>query len=151
MNESKKTRMDVLTETVASQGYDSFTPGERLYFSIWWFMAETNNGGLHQFFFNDAGAYAGDALQSLERVGAPQTASISRRAIAIFPASRVPTDILERREVLCDLPDELQWDRLGELTTELFQSHEPISKGVEDYIRQHADEFARFRQLYDGA
>jgi hypothetical protein len=151
MSESKKTRMDVLTETIAAHGYDSFTPGERLYFTIWWFMAETNNGGLHQFFFNDAGAYAADAFRSLELVGASKTADILRRAMMIFPESRVPTDILERRELLCDLPDELQWGRIGELTTELFQTREPIAEGVEDYIRQHPDEFARFQQLYDVA
>ena len=136
-------------ERIQTMGYQSFTRGERLYYSVWWFMAETNNGGLHQFFFNDSGAYATDALWSLESVGSSKTADILRRAIMIFPESRVPTDILERRQVLCDLPDELQWDRLGELTTEFFQTREPIAEGVEAYIRQHPEEFASFQQLYD--
>ena len=110
-------------------------------------MAETNNGGLHQFFFNDSGAYAGDALRSLELVGALKTADILRRAMSIFPESRVPVDILERRDVLCELPDELQWHRLGGLNTELFQTREPIADGVEDYIRQHPEEFASFSSV----
>jgi len=138
-------------ERIQTTGYQSFTAGERLYYSVWWFMAETNNGGLHQFFFNDSGACATDALRSLELVGASKTADILRRAMTIFPESRVPTDILERRQLLCDLPDELQWDRLAELTTELFQTREPIADGVEDYIREHPEEFASFQQLYDVA
>jgi hypothetical protein len=139
--------MDVLTEAFACHGYHSFTPGERLYFFTWWFFAETNGGGLHQFFYNDAGAYAEDVLEGLERIGGTQTAGILRRTMAIFPGSRLPTDILERREALCDLPDELQWDLLGELNTELFQSREPLVERIEDYIREHPQEFARFQEL----
>ena len=149
MSDDKRNRMDVLMERIQTTGYQSFTAGERLYYSMWWFMTETNNEGLHQFFLNESGTHVADALRSLELIGASQTADILRRAITIFPDSRVPTDIRERRETLCDLPDELQWDRLGELTTELFQTREPIAEGVEDYIRQHAEEFANFQQLYE--
>ena len=74
-------------------------------------------------------------------VGASKTADILRRAMSIFPDGRVPTDILERRELLCNLPDELQWDRLGELTTEFFQSSEPVADLLDAYVQKHPEEF----------
>jgi hypothetical protein len=146
MNDSQRSKMDELMERLHKTGYQSFRAGEKIFFSLWWFQSETNNGGLHQFFFNDSGSYAADALHSLELIGASKTAGILRRAMSVFPDSRVPTDILRRRQILCDLPDELQWDRLGELTTELFQTREPVAEYFEVYNQTHPDEFARIQQ-----
>ena len=142
MAESKpKSRLDRFYERIESQGFESLTLSERASFGLTWLFRETNNGGLHQFFFNDAGKLAPDALRGLEMVGAFKTADILRRALGAFPDSRVPVDILERRELLCDVPEELQWDRLGELTTEFFQSSEPVAELLDAYIRKHPEEF----------
>jgi hypothetical protein len=137
MSDSQRNKRDELMERLPKSGYQSFTAGEKIFFSLWWFQAETNNGGLHQFFFNDLGAYAADALHALELIGASRTADILRRAISVFPDSQVPTDILRRGQILCDLPDELQWERLGELTTKLFQVREPIAEYFEAYNQTH--------------
>jgi len=145
MSDGQRTKMDQLMERLQSSGYQSFTTGERMFFSLWWFQAETNNGGLHQFLFNDSGAYAAEALHTLELIGASKTADILRRAMAVFPESLVPADILKRRKILCNLPDELQWDRLGKLTTELFQSHEPVAEHFEIYTQQHPGEFSKLQ------
>lgn len=142
MTESKpKSRLDRFYERIESQGFESLTLSERASFGLTWLYMETNNGGLHQFFFNDAGKLAPDALRGLEMVGAPKTADILRRAMSIFPDSRVPVDILERRELLCGLPEELQWDCLGELTTEFFQSSEPVAELLDAYVQKHPEEF----------
>ena len=142
MTESKpKSRLDRFYERIESQGFESLTLNARASFGLTWLFMETNNGGLHQFFFNDAGKLAPDALRGLEMVGAPKTADILRRAMSVFPDSRVPVDILERRELLCDLPEELQWDRLGELTTEFFQSSEPVAELLDAYVQKHPEEF----------
>jgi hypothetical protein len=146
MGEHPPNKIDELMKRLQSAGYRSFTPGERVFLSLWWFQAETNNGGLHQFFFNDSGAYVDDTLQSLELVGASKTADILRRAMTIFPDGRVPADILKRRKTLCDLPDELQWDRLGALTSELFQTHESIAERYQEYAQQHPSEFPSSKQ-----
>jgi len=142
MTESKpKSRLDRFYERIESQGFESLTLSERASFGLAWLYMETNNGGLHQFFFNDAGKLAPDALRGLEMVGAPKTADILRRAMSIFPDSRVPVEILERRELLCGLPEELQWDRLGELTTEFFQSSEPVAESLDAYVQKRPEEF----------
>lgn len=142
MAESKpESRMDRFYARIESHGFESLTLSERASFGLTWLYIETNNGGLHQFFFNDSGKLASDALRGLEMVGAPKTADILRRAMGIFPDSRVPADILERRELLCDLPEELQWDRLGELTTEFFQSPEQVADLLDACVQKHPEEF----------
>jgi len=134
--------MAELMDRLATGGYQSFTDGEKMFFSLWWFQVEPNNGGLHQFFFNDSGAYSGEVLVALERIGANQTADILRRAMAFFPDNQVPVGILERRRVLCDLPDELQWDKLSDLTTELYQSEEGVANLFESYTKSHPKMFS---------
>jgi hypothetical protein len=137
----KKSRMDRLFERIESHGFESLTPSERAAFSLRWLYVEANNGGLHQFFFNDAGKLAADALHGLEIVGAPNTAGILRRAMSVFPDSVVPADQTARREFLCDSLTEEQEDLLSDLTTEFFQSSEPVADLLTAYIEQHPQEF----------
>ncbi len=139
MSQSQKRPIDLLHGRIESGGIQALTQAERRLFAITWLYLETNNGSLHQFFFNNAGKFATDALEGLEMVGAPQTADILRRAVALFPRGHVPTDQLERRSVLVGLPDEIQWGRMGELTNEFFQDKEDVAQLVKDYIAAHPD------------
>jgi hypothetical protein len=102
---------------------------------------ETNGNALHGYFFNHSGGYCREALQGLNIVGAVRTADILRRAMAVFPGGNVPVDNAERQLLLCDLPEEVQWDLLGELTDELFAEREDVAGLVEKYVAAHRDEF----------
>ena len=137
----KKSRMDRLYERIESDGFQSLTPGERSAFALRWFYIETHNGGLHQFFFNDAGKLAGDASHGLEVPGAKETAGILRRAISVFPDGVVPADQEQRREFLCDFLTPDQEKILDDLTTEFFRSSEPVADLPTTYIAQHPEEF----------
>ena len=136
-----KTRMDRLFERIESNGLESLTLSERSAFAIVWLFRETNNGGLDQFFFNDAGKLAPDALRGLVLFGAPATANILRQAISIFPESEVPFDLKQRRDFLCDSMTDEHKELLDKLTTEFFESPEPVSDMVQSYIENHPDEF----------
>jgi hypothetical protein len=133
--------MDRICERIESDGFESLTPSERSAFALRWFYIETNNGGLHQFFFNDAGKFAGDALRGLDFLGAKGPAGILRRAIFVFPNSAVPSDQNARRKFLCDFLTPEQEKFLDDLTTEFFQSSEPVADLLATYIEQHPDEF----------
>lgn len=137
----KKSRMDRLFDRIESHGFESLTPGERSAFALSWLYIEVNNGGLHQFFFNDAGKLAADALRGLEFLGAQGTAGILRRAMAVFPGGVVPADQGQRRELLCDLMTPEQEELLSDLTTQFFQSSEPVADLLTAYIEQHPQEF----------
>ncbi len=137
----KKSRMDRLFDRIESQGFESLTLGERSAFALSCFYLETNNGGLNQFFFNDAGKLAGDALRGLEFLGAKKTAEILTRAMSVFPGGIVPADQKQRREFLCDSITPDQEQLLNVLTTEFFQSSEPVADLLTAYIEKHPEEF----------
>ena len=142
MSESNtKSRMDRIFERIESHGFESLTLSERASFGLTWLYIETNNGGLDQFFFNDAGKLAPDALRGLEMVGAPMTASILRRAMAVFPDGVVPPDQGQRRKFLCDSLTPEQEQLLDDLTNEFFQSSEPVAELLDTYVQEHPEEF----------
>jgi hypothetical protein len=60
---------------------------------------EVNNGGFHQFFYNDAGNNTLQTIQALEAVGAAKIAAIVKRA-AMFPGGMPPKDRFARQDVL---------------------------------------------------
>ncbi len=142
MTESKPTRhIDRIYERIDSKGLESLTISERASFGLYWFFLETNNGGLDQFFFNDSGQLAVDALHGLEMVGATATASILRRAMAVFPDGIVPASQAHRRKFMCDLLTSEQEQLLDDLTNEFYDSPEPVADLLEAYIAQHPEEF----------
>jgi len=133
--------IDRIFERIESRGFESLTLSERASFGLTWLYMETNNGGLHQFFFNDAGKLAADALRGLDMVGAPATASILRRAMSVFPDSVVPAEQADRREFLCEVLTPEQEKLLDDLTTEFYQSSEPVAELLDSYIERHREEF----------
>ncbi len=137
----KKKRIDRLYDRIESHGFESLTPSERASFALTWLYMETNNGGLDQFFFNDAGRLAPDALRGLEMVGAPKTASILRRAVSIFPNRVVPPEQSERREFLCEAITPEQEQLLDDLTTEFYKAPGPVAQLLTAYVEQHPEEF----------
>jgi len=134
-------RLDRLFERIEAHGFESLTPSERSAFALRWLYLEVNNGGFHQFFFNDAGKLAGDALRGLEFLGAEVTAGILRRAMAIFPGSVVPAGQKERREYMCDSLTDKQEELLGALNKEFYESSEPVADLLTAYIGDHPEEF----------
>jgi hypothetical protein len=49
-----------------------------------------------------------------------------------------------RRSVLTSLPEESQWDRLGELSDEFFSSNEDVAGLVNSYIGKNPRDFPAF-------
>jgi hypothetical protein len=63
---------------------------------------EVNNGGFHQFFYNNAGDNTEETIQALEAIGATQMADIVRRAAAMFPGGMPPKNRFSRQGVLLE-------------------------------------------------
>jgi hypothetical protein len=137
----KKSRMDRLFARIESHGFESLTPSERSAFALRWLYVEVNNGGFDQFFYNDAGKLAGDALRGLESLGAQGMADILRRAMSIFPGGVVPADQNERQDFMCDSLTDDQKELLEKLDAEFYKSSEPVSDLLTAYIEKHPEEF----------
>jgi hypothetical protein len=144
MSDSKKRPIDSLFQRIEEGGIEALTDSERWLFALTWLGLETNGGGLHQFFFNDAGKFAVDAVFGLEAIGASKSADVLRRAVALFPQGHVPTDQTERRRVLNRLPEDIQWKVLGEDLTREFWA----ASAGEEWARRAADYVASHRELF---
>ena len=138
-----ETPIDRLYGIIERDGLGGLIEAELGFFGVYWFVLETNNGGMHQFFFNDSGKLAVHALRHLEEIGATDTASILHRAIALFPDEKVPTDQTERRELLGTM--EAQGASFGPLTTELFSCEEDLNELYPAFAQAHPEPFARIR------
>lgn len=149
MSNYEKRPIDLLYEKIEVGGLESLTESERWFFALTWLGLETNSGGLHQFFFNDAGKFAADAVLGLTTIGASKSADVLRRAIALFPRGYVPTDQAERRHVLNRLPENVQWKVLGEeLTREFWAATdgEEWARRAWDYVTSHKELFPALQQ-----
>src|ERR1700735_4186074 len=118
VDEPKKSRFDRLFERIQSHGFDSLTPAEQGAFAPQWLYQEVNTGGFDQYFFNDAGKMAPNALHALKMIGATKTAGILQRTISMFPNSVVPADQKQRRELMCDSLTPEDGDLLEQLDKE---------------------------------
>jgi hypothetical protein len=83
---------DTLNERWREIGFDALLPEEQQYIAIYWLIAETMNGGLHQYFYNSSGDLAPLAMKGLKAVGAIASLGILERALAIFPPGGYSTE-----------------------------------------------------------
>jgi len=148
MSDCEKRPIDLLYEKIEAGGLESLSESERWLFALTWLGLETNNGGLHQFFFNDAGKFVADAVLGLDTIGASRSADVLRRAIALFPRGYVPTDQIERRHVLNRLPENVQWVLGEDLTREFWTAcaDDQWAQRASDYVTSHKELFPALQQ-----
>lgn len=103
---------------------------------------EVNNGGFAQFFFNSGGNVSNFLVEAFTQLGAPKTAEICGRAVAVF-GQTVPTDWDERNAVISALADKdaAIWETCD---CEFFQTGEDLIALAEAYIAAHAEAFAAY-------
>ena len=90
---------------------------------------------------NDSGELAAPTLRYLDQIGAAETASVLRRAVALFPDANVPPDLDARRELLEEMEDRgVSFDTL---TDELFSCGEDVNELHGAYAKTHPALFAR--------
>src|SRR5262249_47438070 len=65
-------------------GFDNLLPEEQDHIMIWWLVAEVNNGTFAQYFSNETGDHALQALDGLKKCGAAEGARLLREAMDMF-------------------------------------------------------------------
>lgn len=129
--------------------YESYSrrlsEGERYVILTWCFVAETSNGGIHQFLTNATGDNAEKTRETLYAIGATiaaQTLDAVRRVL--FDGKPIPSDSVLREEILSE------WERKHpEKTVYHFLDHyerllglsESVDDAIAGYIRNHYEMF----------
>jgi len=84
--------------------YEGLLPDERDYLVLWWLMAEVNNGGFHQYFFNSTADSALQAVAVLRSLDASETLGNLLRAIDVLGGvDTFKTDWTARREQVSEI------------------------------------------------
>ncbi len=101
---------------------------------------EVNNGGFHQFFYNSSGDWCAATPVALRQLGAPYTAGIVERAIALFERE-LPTDLLERRKFMKNVCTDDIMKALDACDGEFYRYKENLTELNYKYVTKHRANF----------
>lgn len=83
------------------EGFDDLNLGRKMAMRFYWLIAELNNGGLDQYFWNSSGDFAGDTIEDLQRIRQNSAAEILKRSsIKLFSQPAPPRLTNERRDAI---------------------------------------------------
>jgi len=127
-----------LDQKAARVGMAALTPEERVVLAIEAFEREVNNGGYAQFFGNSSGEFVGDIAQSLETIGCPNYAEVTRRAIAALEINGKPTP--EQIEAALDAGGESLQAALEACDNAFFAVRsEDVAERLFSFVRQRKE------------
>lgn len=121
--------------------YEALTFAEQVFRAIWELEGEVNNGGFHQYYFNNSGDTAltvGDALMA---IGADNTSRIVAEANGLFPDSSPPRDRNARQPLLAAFVPE-QHATLERLSQEFILDPDNLTVLLHDYVKRNSTAIA---------
>ncbi len=122
------------------QDFDTQSFPQKVFSAIWAVESEVNNGGFAQYFLNDSNETAGFVVTALETIGAPKTADICKRAIAVAFPSGLPADLQEISSAANGFSGEVE-DELGVIDEQFFQYPHNLTELLFAYVSRHPGEF----------
>ncbi|NLH17609.1 MAG: DMP19 family protein [Phycisphaerae bacterium] len=122
-------------EETYRRSLSKFSKPQQYVITMWWYMAEVNNGGHDQFYFNSTGIVWEDALYGFGKVGLGEIQQILKESVDRFNC--LPDkDRYKRQEQL----DGLDFEDLDSRFYEL-QENMDIEAVLLTYIRNNRAEF----------
>lgn len=141
LSESDKTsfgREDFVAQSVPQQVFST----------IWAAESEVNNGGFSQYFLNSSCETAGFVVQAFETIGAPRTAEICKRAIAVTFPDGLPADPEAISSAASDFPSETE-QKLDALDREFYQYPHDLTELLFAFVSKHPEEFGELPLVDD--
>ncbi len=93
--------------TFAKAGFESLTPAERVFFLLWCYGGGVDDGGHVSLFYNTQMDYYEETVVAVAEAGLSRHAElVERAASAIFGGNPVPRTMMERNEIIDQLPAE---------------------------------------------
>src|SRR5262245_33226608 len=112
-----------------------FSRAQRMIFAMEWYMAEVNNGGHDQFYFNSTGIVWEDALKGFAEIGVPEVSAIITESAQRL-GGRPSFDREQRIRAV-----ELRKPKFGDLDERFYTTKVNIGAKMLEYIRARPTEF----------
>ncbi len=124
------------TDKYFDKGFAYLSEHEKVLFCVWMLETEVNNGGFNQFYWNSAGDFSIETVESLNKIGAVETSSIVQAANDNFGEAGPPKERINRQEVLEELEDKgaLKLDSLDE---EFYSYPDDLTELMYQYASAH--------------
>ena len=123
-----------LSQKSVRDGAQSLTAEEHVIIGIEEFEREVNNGGFSQFLTNSSREYAPLIVDALLRIGCPETAELTRQALA---ALNLKTISVEAIEAVMENDDDARDSELAKSDAAFFSSDEPIAVPLFKFIEEN--------------
>ena len=121
-----------LGEKAATLGLAALSQPEQDVLAIEALEREVNNGGYAQFFINSSNEYAGAIVDALQRIGCPNTAAITERALLALPRGTARTP--EALSVAMETENSKGAVQLEDCDTAYYASGEDIAGALLRYL-----------------
>lgn len=113
---------------------------QKAFSAIWELESEVNNGGFSQYFSNESAESAPFVTEALEKLGAPKTADICRRAIAAAFPTGLPGTVEETQSTAVNFSPEIL-EALEPLDQEFFSYPHDLTALLFSFVSAHPEEF----------
>ncbi|MCD8520982.1 MAG: DMP19 family protein [Saccharospirillaceae bacterium] len=131
---------DVIYDKEADSGFEALTDAEKTVFCIDMLLKEMENGGFVQFIHHEAGAYAEETLEALERIKAKGTHAVLERFLDLFDGEKIPRDEDERVEMFDQIESE-HADEIAELDDRFYDVGENLVGLTLLFVSKNLKEF----------
>ena len=121
---------------------------QKVFSAIWAAESEINNGGFAQYFQNSSCETAPFVVEAFEAIGAPRTADICRRAVAVTFHEGLPSTPDAISAAAADFTDDTT-ERLEALDTEFFQYPHNLTDLLFTLVSKHPEEFGPLPEVDD--
>jgi len=141
LSESDRTKFgkeDFLAQSIA----------QKVFSAIWAAESEINNGGFAQYFQNTSCETAPFVVEAFAAIGAPRTADICRRAIAVAFPDGLPSTPDAISAATADFTDDMT-EQLEALDTEFFQYPHNLTALLFTFVSKHPEEFGPLPEVDD--
>jgi hypothetical protein len=127
---------EALQKKAYREGDRAINDEERLVLAIEALEREVNNGGYQQFFVNSSKEFAPVIVRALERIGCPENAAITQRAIDALHLSSLTVEAIEM--AIADGVDE---EVLDNCDKSYFAAREEIAGRLFAFIKANKSDF----------
>ena len=119
------------------------SPGQKTLYFFWYLDAQVTNGGFIQFYWNNKRKYLPPIIDGLKLIGDTQLLKLVEKADRQYLLDKDKFDFQRTKEDWEPLYDNLkEFDEFDEL---YYKIHNKTMDLIEQYARQHPDEFVKLK------